>query len=43
MPIELFAETVPKVMNFTRIEDPQIKLTAYLSIKVLFAGRRFLG
>ena len=43
MPIELCAEIAPKVLNFTSLEDPQVKVTAYLTIEVLFASRRFQG
>lgn len=41
MPIELCAELVPQVLNFSAIEDPSIKLNAYLTLEVLFASRRF--
>jgi hypothetical protein len=41
MPIELCADLTPKVLQFSEIEDPQIKINAYLTIEVLFASRRF--
>ena len=41
MPIELCAELVPQVLNFSAIEDPTIKLNSYLALEVLFASRRF--
>ena len=41
MPIELCAELVPQVLNFSAIEDATIKLNAYLTLEVLFASRRF--
>lgn len=28
-------------MNFASIDDPQVKINAYLGIEVLFASRRF--
>jgi len=43
MPIELCAEIAPKVMQFADLEDAQIKVSAYLTIEVLFASRRFQG
>ena len=43
MPIELCAEIAPKVLSFCTLEDAQIKVTAYLTIEVLFASRRFQG
>ena len=43
MPIELCAELAPKVRRFSELEDPQVKVSAYLTIEVLFASRRFQG
>lgn len=43
MPIELCAEIAPKVLSFSGLEDPQVKVTAYLTVEVLFASRRFQG
>ena len=41
MPIELCAELTPKILQFSEIEDPQVKINAYLTLEVLFASRRF--
>lgn len=41
MPIELCAEIAPKVLSFCSLDDAQVKVTAYLTIEVLFASRRF--
>lgn len=41
LPIELCAELCPGILNFTEIDDPQVKINAYLTLEVLFASRRF--
>lgn len=41
LPIELCAVLCPSILNFSEIDDPQIKINAYLTLEVLFASRRF--
>jgi hypothetical protein len=41
MPISLCGELIPKILNFAEIEDPHVKVNAYLTLEVLFASRRF--
>lgn len=41
MPLELCADLTPKILTFSEIEDPQVKINAYLTVEVLFASRRF--
>lgn len=39
--VSLCERLVPLVLSFASIDDPQIKINAYLGIEVLFASRRF--
>ena len=42
MPITLCQELAPLILQFAQgIEDPTVKVRAYLTIEVLFASRRF--
>jgi hypothetical protein len=41
MPIELCGELTPRILNFSELEDAQVKINAYLTLEVLFASRRF--
>lgn len=41
VPLELCASITPNILSFSEIQDPKIKLNAYLTLEVLFASRRF--
>lgn len=41
MPLDLCGELIPKILKFAEIEDPLLKVNAYLTLEVLFASRRF--
>ena len=41
MSIELCADLTPKILTFSELDDPSVKINAYLTLEVLFASRRF--
>lgn len=41
MPISFCAEVAPVVLRMADLEDPYVKVQAYLTLEVLFASRRF--